>query len=69
MFWCSESVNKLTKRDGNGKMQTLQLDEISYLSELCYDLLLANGENVSASPRFESLGLRDNHKRRTLNVE
>ena len=33
------------------------------------DLLLANGENVSASPGFESLGLRlrVNNKRQKLN--
>ena len=60
-------MDEWTKIDG--KMQTLQLDAISYLSELCYDLLLANGDNVSASPRFESLGLRENHKRRTLDEE
>ena len=26
--------------------------------ELCYELLLAKHDNVSASPRFEALGLR-----------
>ena len=66
IFVCSsESMDELKKRDG--KMQTLQLNAVSYLWELCYDLLLANGENVSASPGFESLGLRVNNKRRKLN--
>ena len=54
--WSSESIDELKKQEG--KMQTLQLNAVSYLWELCYDLLLANGENVSASPGFESLGLR-----------
>ena len=63
--WSSESIDELTKREG--KMQTLQLNAVSYLWELCYDPLLANSENVSASPGFESLGLRVNNKRRKLN--
>ena len=63
--WSSKSIDELKKREG--KMQTLQLNAVSYLWELCYDLLLANGENVSASPGFESLGLRVNNKRQKLN--
>ena len=63
----SESMDELKKRDG--KMQTLQLNAISYMWELCYYPLLANGENVLASPGFESLGLRINNKRRKLNKE
>jgi len=65
--WSSESMDELNECDG--KMQTLQLNVISYLWKLCYDLLLANGENVLASPGFKSLGLRVNNKRRKLNEE
>ena len=64
LVWSSESMDELNKCDG--KMQTLQLNAISYLWELCYNLLLANGENVLAIPGFESLGLRVNNKRRKL---
>ncbi len=49
-----------------GDLKKLQLDAVAYLWELCYDLLLAKGENVSKSPGFEMLGLRvnNNNKRK-----
>ena len=49
---------ELTKKDGD--MKRKQLNAISYIWELCYDLLLATGENVSVSPGFEAFGLRVN---------
>ena len=60
-----ETMDVLKKKDG--KLETLQLHAVAYLWEICYDLLLANGENVSASRGFESLGLRVTRKRRKLN--
>ena len=65
--WSKESMNELKKK--GGKLQTLQLDAIAYLWEICYDLLLAKGENVSVSPGFESLGLRVNNKKRSTSGE
>ena len=41
-------------------LQDNQFLAISYLWEICDDLLLAKMENVSASPGLESLGLRVN---------
>ena len=55
-------MDELKKRGGD--MKTVQLDAVAYLWELCYDLLLANGENVSVSPGFEVFGLRQNRIRR-----
>ena len=46
-----ETMDVLKKKDG--KLETLQLHAVAYLWEICYDLLLANGENVSASPGFQ----------------
>ena len=56
--WRKECVDVLKQRDGS--LQESQLLAISYLWELCYDLLLAKHDNVSASPGFEALGLRIN---------
>ncbi len=56
--WSEITLNKLKKRDGD--LRKLQLDAVAYLWEICYDLLLARGDNVSNSPGFESLGLRAN---------
>ena len=41
-------------------LQESQLLTISYLWEICVDLLLAKHNNVSVSPGFESPGLRIN---------
>ena len=60
--WSKESMDELKKRGGD--LKTVQLDMVAYLWELCYDLLLANGENVSVSPGFEVFGLRQNRIRR-----
>ena len=62
--WSDEASDKMKKKDG--KLITLQLDTIAYLWEMCYDCLLANSNNVPASPGFEVLGLRVNHKRKKL---
>ena len=57
--WSKQTIAELNnKKDGN--MQRMQLNAVAYLWELCYDLLLATGENVSASPGFEAFGLRVN---------
>ena len=56
--WDKEVMDEL-KRKG-GQLRKVQLDAVAYLWELCYVLLLAEGDNVSASPGFESLGLRVN---------
>ena len=56
--WSQESMDEL-KRKG-GKLQTHQLNVVAYLWEICYDLLLAKGDNVSESPGFEAVGLRVN---------
>ena len=60
--WSEECISELKKR--SGALKTLQLDAISYLWEICYDILIAKGDNVSGSPGFESLGLRVNTKKR-----
>ena len=54
-LWSKQSIDALKKKGGN--FRKLQLDAVAYLWELCYDLVLANYENVSVSPGFESLGL------------
>ena len=56
--WSKESMNEMKARGGD--LISVQLDAVSYLMELIYDLLLAKGENVSVSPGFESFGLRQN---------
>ena len=58
-------MSELRKRGGD--LKRLQLDAVSYLWELCYDIALARSNNVSVSPGFESLGLRVNHKKRIHN--
>ena len=56
--WSDRTMDELKKKGGDTKK--LQLDAVAYLWEICYDILLANGDNVSKSPGFESLGLRVN---------
>ena len=63
--WSEECMSELKKR--SGALKTLQLDAISYLWEICYDLLIARGDNVSGSPGFEALGLRVNTRKRKKN--
>ena len=49
------------KKGGSAKgMRKIQLDVMAYLWEICYDLLLASADSVSASPGFGALGLRVN---------
>ena len=60
--WSKKSISELKKRGGDLKKN--QLDAVAYLWEICYDLLLAQGANVSSSPGFESLGLRVNNNTR-----
>ena len=65
LVWSKQSLAGLKKKKGD--LQQNQLDAVSYLWELCYDLLLASGDNISESPGFESFGLREveNNKKRT----
>ena len=58
LVWNKETIAILKQRKGSLKEN--QLLAVSYLWELCYDLLLAKHDNVSASPGFEALGLRPN---------
>ncbi len=62
--WSEETMNELKRRGGN--LQRLQLDAVSYLWEICYDLLLKKNSNVFISPGFESLGPRLNKKKRKI---
>ena len=55
-IWSTEVMEELNKKGGN--LQRLQLNALSYLWEICYDLVLAKCDNVSDSPGFESFGLR-----------
>ena len=61
LVWTSETINAL--KGYGAKLKKLQLDEVTYLWELCYDLLLEEADNISASQRIETLGLRMNRKR------
>ena len=63
--WSEECMSELKKR--SGALKTLQLDAISYLWEICYDLLITRGDDVSDSPGFEALGLRVNTRKRKKN--
>ena len=56
--WSKDCITILKQRDYI--LQESQLLAISYLWEICHDLLLAKKDNVSFSPGFESLGLRVN---------
>jgi hypothetical protein len=60
--WSNEVMEELEAK--GGVLRKVQLDALAYLWELCYDLLLAEGHNVSVSPGFESLGLRVNRARK-----
>ena len=60
--WTDQAMSALTRVEED--LQKLQRDAVAYLWELCYDLLLANGDNVSESPGFEGFGLRVNHRKR-----
>ena len=60
--WTDQAMSELMKK--KEKLEKVQLDAVAYLWELCYDILLANGENVSESPGFEGFGLRVNNKKR-----
>ena len=62
LIWTSETINALKGCDR--ELKKLQLDGVAYLWELCYDLLLKGADNISASPGFESLGLRISRKRK-----
>ena len=62
LVWTSKTMNAL--KGYGGELKKLQLDGVAYLWELCYDLLLEEADNISASPGFESLGLRMNRKRK-----
>ena len=63
--WSNETMKELKSKCG--ELKKLQFDAVSYLWEICYDLVLAKAENVSTSPGFESLGLRVNRKRKRSN--
>ena len=61
--WREQTMSELSKRGGD--LKQLQLDAISYLWEICYDIALAKRDNVSVSPGFEAFGLRVNQKKRS----
>ena len=56
--WRKQYTDILEQRDGS--LQESQLVAISYLWEICGDILLAKHANVSTSPGFEAVGLRIN---------
>ena len=56
--WSKGCIDIMKQRDCS--IQESQLLAISYLWEICDDLLLAKKDNVSFSPGFELLGLRVN---------
>ena len=56
--WSTQSIEQLKRREGT--LKDGQLMAVSYLWEICDDLLLAKHQNVSRSPGFEALGLRVN---------
>ena len=56
LVWNKETIDILKQQTGS--IREYQLLAVSYLWELCYDLLLEKYGNVSASPGFEALGLR-----------
>jgi ribosomal protein L15 len=58
-IWSTLTIDELKKKEGN--LQKYQLDALSYMWELCYDLVLGKSDNVSQSPGFESFGLRVNN--------
>ena len=62
-----ESINELEQKGGRRK--THKLNAVAYMWEICYNLLLAKGENVSVSPGYENLGLRVNQKKRKRDDE
>ena len=62
LVWSENCINELKKK--NGKLERMQVDAVSYLWEICYDILIAPGDNVSESPGFEALGLRTNSRKR-----
>ena len=53
-----------TKLNKRGDLSKLQLDAVSYLWELSYDLLIAKSDNVSTSLGFEALGLKVNNEQK-----
>ena len=56
--WTNTCTDILKQREGT--LEDSQLLAIAYLWEIFNDLSLANCDNVSGSPGFESLGLRIN---------
>ena len=61
LFVISDRTVKELKRRAEKKVVSLkrmQLTAVSYLWELCYDVMLAKSENVSDSPGFEAFDLR-----------
>ena len=56
--WSKGYIDITKQRDCS--LQESQLLAISYLWEICDDLLLAKKDNVSGSPGFKALGLRVN---------
>ena len=59
--WSKGVTDELNKR---GDLSKLQLDAVSYLWELSYDLLIAKSDNVSTSLGFEALGLKVNNEQK-----
>ena len=51
--WTNTCSDILKQREGT--LEDSQLLAIAYLWEICDDLLLPKGDNVSGSPGFESL--------------
>ena len=59
LFVCTNTCTEILKQR-EGTLEDSQLLAIAYLWEICDNLLLANFDNVSGSPGFESLRLRIN---------
>jgi hypothetical protein len=58
--WRKAFIDFLKEKAGRREttVERMQLSAVSYLWEICYDLMLAHSENMSDSPGFEGLGLR-----------
>ena len=56
IVWSTHTIEELKKKGGS--LRDEQLIAVSYLWELCDNLLLASADNVSDSPGCEGMGLR-----------
>jgi hypothetical protein len=65
---CDQTFVNFLKEKARKRETTLerQLSAVSYLWEICYDLMLAHSENMADIPGFEALGSRN--RRSTIDV-